>query len=154
MSEPSATTPPRLLRQLNARKVLGVLSTGEPLTSTELVDATGLTRATVHAVCQDLIELGWAHELENERTTGSYQRGRPSRRFQFNDRAGFVLGIDVGAFKTTAMVADLRGQELARCGLAFADVKVPAAERVDTVDSAPRWACSRPPACQSRRFSP
>jgi predicted NBD/HSP70 family sugar kinase len=139
MSEPSGTTP-RLLRQLNARKVLSVLSAGAPLTSTELMAAAGLTRATVHAVCQELIDLGWVLEPTDRRTTGGYQKGRPSRYFQFNDRAGYVLGIDVGASKTTAVVADLRGQVLGRSRLPFAAVRIPAAERVDTVDRAARSA--------------
>ncbi|WP_163505994.1 ROK family transcriptional regulator [Fodinicola acaciae] len=127
---------PQLIRQVNARRVLGALAGGAPLTSTELVDATGLTRATVHAVCQDLIEQGWVLELENQRSS----KGRPSRRFQFNERAGYVLGIDVGAAKTTVLLADLHGDTVARSGLPFSDLLMPSDERVDTIDRAVRQA--------------
>lgn len=134
MTESTGT--PQLIRQVNARRVLAALADGVPLTSTELVDATGLTRATVHAVCNELIDQGWVRELATQRSS----KGRPSRRFQFNERAGYVLGIDVGAAKTTVLLADLHGTTVARSGLPFKDILMPADERVDTIDRAARQA--------------
>jgi predicted NBD/HSP70 family sugar kinase len=102
-----------LIRRVNLGKVLGVLWTADgPLTGSDLLAVTGLTRATVHAVCNDLIRLGWVRELESRRETGS-QLGRPSRRFEFNERAGYVLGVDIGAHSSTLLLADLRGTTLA-----------------------------------------
>lgn len=135
MSEAPAATPP-LLRRVNAAKVLAVLSGAGVLTGTDLIQATGLTRATVHAVCNDLIRMGWVRELANLREVGGTQKGRPSRRFEFNSRAGYVLGIDMGAAKTTVLVADLRGETLAKAGLSFRDLKMPAAERTAVVNQA------------------
>ena len=51
----SATTP-QLLRHANLRAVLDVLRTSPAVTGTDLIGATGLTRATVIAVCDDLID--------------------------------------------------------------------------------------------------
>ncbi|MEV6286788.1 ROK family transcriptional regulator [Kribbella sp. NPDC051770] len=132
MPKTSAATPP-LLRRVNASKLLGVLSTAGVMTGTGLIEATGLTRATVHAVCNDLIGMGWVLELDPVRDESAV--GRPSRRFEFNSGAGFVLGIDVGAAKTTVVVANLRGETVAKAGRSFAAVKEPA-ERTDLVDEA------------------
>jgi predicted NBD/HSP70 family sugar kinase len=133
MARPSATPPtatPPMLRRVNAGKLLGVLSRGGVMTGTGLIEATGLTRATVHAVCNDLISMGWVVEHDPGRDDTSV--GRPSRRFEYNDRAGYVLGIDIGAAKTTVLLADLRGETVAKAGRSVSDVKT-AAERTEIV---------------------
>jgi predicted NBD/HSP70 family sugar kinase len=133
MARPSATPPtatPPMLRRVNAGKLLGVLSKGGVMTGTGLIEATGLTRATVHAVCNDLISMGWVVEHDPGRDDTSV--GRPSRRFEYNTRAGYVLGIDIGAAKTTVLLADLRGETVAKVGRSVSDVKT-AAERTEIV---------------------
>jgi predicted NBD/HSP70 family sugar kinase len=117
-----------MLRRVNAGKVLGVLTRARVMTGTGLIEATGLTRATVHAVCNDLISMGWVVELDPGRTSV----GRPSRRFEFNSHAGYVLGIDIGAAKTTVLVSDLRGETVAKAGRSAAGVKTPS-ERTEIV---------------------
>ena len=104
--DPSANTP-QLLRRTNLRTVLEVLRTAPSVTGTDLIEATGLTRATVIAVCDDLITRGWARESASPRTEG--QKGRPARRFEFNENAGYVLGLDVGIATIRVLVADLAG---------------------------------------------
>ncbi|MEU8224820.1 ROK family protein [Kribbella sp. NPDC048915] len=134
MAKPPATPPtatPTMLRRVNAGKVLGVLTRARVMTGTGLIEATGLTRATVHAVCNDLISMGWVIELDPGRTSV----GRPSRRFEFNSRAGYVLGIDIGAAKTTVLVSDLRGETLAKAVRSTAGVTTPA-ERTEIVHQA------------------
>lgn len=124
MAKPPATPPtatPTMLRRVNAGKVLGVLTRARVMTGTGLIEATGLTRATVHAVCNDLISMGWVVELDPGRTSV----GRPSRRFEFNSHAGYVLGIDIGAARTTVLVSDLRGETVAKVARSVAGVKTP-----------------------------
>ncbi|TCC38395.1 ROK family transcriptional regulator [Kribbella speibonae] len=131
MAKPPTTPPtatPTMLRRVNAGKVLGVLTRARVMTGTGLIEATGLTRATVHAVCNDLISMGWVVELDPGRTSV----GRPSRRFEFNSHAGYVLGIDIGAAKTTVLVSDLRGETVAKAGRSAADVTTPS-ERTEIV---------------------
>ncbi|WP_328995412.1 ROK family protein [Kribbella sp. NBC_01245] len=134
MGDVVGATPP-LLRRVNAGKVLSVLSAGGVQTGSDLIESTGLTRATVHAVCNDLIAMGWVRELGTGREAGT-STGRPSRRFEFNSRAGYVLGIDMGAGKTTVLVADLRGEVLGKAVHSFRDVQLPATERTGVVDRA------------------
>jgi predicted NBD/HSP70 family sugar kinase len=112
MSGPSEIAPP-LIRRVNLSRVLSVLSgSAAAATGTEIMAATGLTRATVHAVCNDLIRLGWVRELPARREDGN-QLGRPSRWFAFNEKAGHVLGVDIGPHSSTLLLADLRGTTLA-----------------------------------------
>ena len=119
-----------MLRRVNAGKVLGVLTRARVMTGTGLIEATGLTRATVHAVCNDLISMGWVVEHDPGRNDASV--GRPSRRFEFNSRAGFVLGIDIGAARTTVLVSDLRGETIAKTGRSVAGAQSPG-ERTEIV---------------------
>ncbi|MDE8667047.1 ROK family protein [Pseudarthrobacter sp. H3Y2-7] len=130
---------PRLLRRLNANAVLSYLRAADVGTGSDLMAWTGLTRASVIAVCEDLIQRGWIRELEADRQSGQ-QKGRPARRFELNPRAGVVLGIDIGAATTTAAVADLRGNIIARASRSFRIPEIPAAERIEIVDQACRAA--------------
>jgi predicted NBD/HSP70 family sugar kinase len=100
---------PRLLRRLNAQRVLDVVRDGDPLRVTELVARTGLSRPTVDAVADDLIALGWVEEVAAD----TARRGRPARSLRFRADAGYVAGLDIGEVKVRAAVADLRGEIVA-----------------------------------------
>ena len=122
---------PHVVRWVNARAVLEVLRTAPGVLSvSELMDHTGLTRATVIAVCEDLVRRGWAVEPDVPRAPGP-QKGRPARRFAFRADAGAVLGIDLGVAKTTVLVTDLRGESLAQATSRMPSD--PQAERIETV---------------------
>ena len=127
----STGTSPQLLRRTNMGAVLDVMRGTGVVTVTELMAVIGLTRTTVIAVCDDLLRMGWIEEVEG---ASGPQVGRPARRFLFNDRAGFVVGVDVGAAKTTAVVADMTGRVLGRATQAFTDAAP--ARRLETVDRA------------------
>ncbi|MFI6674885.1 ROK family transcriptional regulator [Kribbella sp. NPDC050470] len=116
--EKTATSP--LLRRMNAAAVLDVLRTGGPATGTELMEVTGLSRPTVHTVCDHLIEMGWIDEIESRRSGDPSSPGRRARQYQFNARAGYVVGIDMGQNKATAVVTDLRGDIVAEDTRGFA----------------------------------
>src|SRR3954451_19689551 len=103
MSQPATT---RLLRRLNAERVLHALRETGPLRVTELVARTGLSRPTVDAVAADLVRLGWLEEIAAEPP----RRGRPARSLAFRADAGYVAGLDIGELKVRAAVADLRGE--------------------------------------------
>ena len=133
MSEMTAATP-QLLRRVSAGAVLEFMRASQAVTVTEVMDATGLTRATAIAVCEDLMQRGWIRELENQRAFGGYQKGRPARRFELNERAGYVLGMDVGISKATVVVSDLRGKAVGRSSQPFAGAEITAQERVAVVD--------------------
>jgi len=75
--------------------------------------ATGLSRATVISVCDELVGRGWLRELDSQRASGGYSKGRPARRFAFDERATYLLGIDAGSTKITVIVANALGESVA-----------------------------------------
>jgi predicted NBD/HSP70 family sugar kinase len=111
---PSAT--PRLLRRLNAQRVLDALrATPGPMRVTELVARTELSRPTVDAVADDLVRLGWVEESVAE----APRRGRPARLLSFRASAGYVAAVDIGEEKVRVAVADLLGAVVAERVRAF-----------------------------------
>ena len=99
---------PPLARQVNIASVFTEFWVADVLSVSDLMEATGLTRATVHAVCGDLVRLGWVRTLKAQRESGT-EIGRPAKRFTLNERAGYVLGIDMGDTSINATLTDLRG---------------------------------------------
>jgi len=102
----------RMVREASARLVLDHMWDVPTATGSDLMAATGLTRATVHDVCQELIDRGWVRELVGQRE--HYRKGRPARRYAFDPLAGVVVGVDAGEHRVDALVTDLRGDELGR----------------------------------------
>jgi predicted NBD/HSP70 family sugar kinase len=133
MHRPTPTS--LMLRRMTASAVLDALRAGGPMTGSDLIDATGLARPTVHVVCNDLIRLGWIREMDSRRPQGDSRRGRPPRCYEFQSRAGLVLGIDV-TDRVTVRLADLRGDRVAEAGQPLAHVSVPASERLTAVQRA------------------
>jgi len=134
MPEPVPATP-QLLRRVSAGAVLEFMRASAAVTVTDVMAATGLTRATTIAVCEDLVRRGWLLELENQREFGDYRKGRPARRFELNERAGVVLGVDIGYSKVTVVVSDLRGMTLGRSSRPFQAGEVGSAQRTAFIDA-------------------
>lgn len=107
-----------------------------PFTAGDAVDATGLTRSTAIDAIDALIDIGLLHELPNARAAGQYRKGRPSRRFELDASAASVIGIDAGAARLNATLADLRGIPLVRriVDLPSEDAAVRRAAIVETVE--------------------
>ncbi|ROS75984.1 putative NBD/HSP70 family sugar kinase [Curtobacterium sp. PhB130] len=124
-------------RGSSAEIVLDHAFAARAFTATEAMDATGLTRSTVLAACDELVRLGWIRELDDARAAGEYRMGRPARRYGLDERAGVVVGIDAGQHRIAVLVADLRGTVLGRAsgdlGEAGLDVPVRLGVIRDTV---------------------
>ncbi|MEV0285997.1 MULTISPECIES: ROK family transcriptional regulator [unclassified Kribbella] len=69
---------------------------------------TGLSRPTVHAVLDDLLEAGLVVPT-GPSTAGP---GRPARAFRFAREAGLVAGVDLGPRGARAVICDLSGRRL------------------------------------------
>jgi predicted NBD/HSP70 family sugar kinase len=124
----------QLVRRVNASAMLKAMRGAGVVTGTELMASTELSRATVISICDELVRLGWLQELENQRVAGDYVKGRPARRFVFDDSAAHVLGIDIGATKITTIAADMAGTPLSQVTMPFRTDNVPADERADVLD--------------------
>lgn len=132
MTDSGAATP-QLLRRVNAMAVLTHLRGTQEATATELMAASGLTRASVIAVSEDLVRRGWITEVVA--SGAALGAGRPARRFELNAMAGVVVGVDIGAATTTASVADLRGTILGTASRSCRDTQIVAAERISVIDT-------------------
>jgi predicted NBD/HSP70 family sugar kinase len=119
------------LRQLNALSALLALRGSRPLTLTELARRTGLSRPSTEDVVQFLIAQRWVDEVLP--LPGGM--GRPARRYRFRSDAGHVVGIDVGAHKVLAMVADLEGEVVASRRIAVRP-ETPQGDRLAVIDEA------------------
>lgn len=126
----------RMVREASARLVLDRMWHAPVVTGSDLMAATGLSRATVHDVCEELIERGWVREVANQREFGGYRKGRPARRYAFDPRAGLVVGVDAGEHRVGVIVADLRGVELGRHQSLTRGGFADPAERLDIVGEA------------------
>jgi predicted NBD/HSP70 family sugar kinase len=96
------------LRELNLAVVLGRIATApRPPSRADVAAATGLTRATVSAVVDDLIAGRLVAESEPAPRTGA---GRPARGLVLADTGPAGLGLEVNVDYLAACVVDLAGQ--------------------------------------------
>lgn len=107
-----AATSVQVMRRINMIAVLNhVLTIGE-FGANDLIDATGLTRATVLSLCEDLAAMGWIEQLAGSPDQDAPRKGRPAKQYQLRARAGYVVGVDAGQHRIAGWVADLRGSVL------------------------------------------
>ncbi len=116
-----------LLRRRNTQAVLEVLLEGSACDGIALMATTGLSRPTVHGVCDDLIARGLAVELT---PVGGGGRGRPSRIYAARANAAHVVGVDMGEATVRALVADLRGDIAGEASAPFRNPKMAAQRRL------------------------
>ncbi|TDO51211.1 putative NBD/HSP70 family sugar kinase [Kribbella sp. VKM Ac-2571] len=93
----------RYLADADEARTVGAISEG-----------TGLSRPTVHAVLDDLLETGLV-EAASPATAGP---GRPARAFRFARETGLVAGVDLGPRGARAIICDLSGRRLGYAELA------------------------------------
>lgn len=96
---------PELIRAINKRRVLRLIRSSGPLSRADVAEQTGLTRPTISAVVAELLAEGWIQEVG----TGESSGGRPPILLQFNPKARWVIGAELGAGHVRAVLADLNG---------------------------------------------
>lgn len=102
------------LRRHNHAAVVDALRERGPRTLHQLAAATRLSRPTLTAILEDLVERGWATPTEPaEQTSAAPRRGRPARAYRFRAEAGHVAGADIGQHRTSVVITDLAGQPVA-----------------------------------------
>jgi predicted NBD/HSP70 family sugar kinase len=75
----------------------------------DIARRTGLSRSTVTEIMDELLLTGLVAEVG----VGPSQGGRPPIVLEFNDDAGCILGVDMGAAHIAVALIDLRGRVLA-----------------------------------------
>ena len=112
MSKRPPAGSPGLLRRLNSAAVLHAVREDGPVSRADLARATGLSKPTVNAAVELLLEQGYVNERDDELVSPP-RPGRRPRLLRFASGLGHVLGVDIGANKVLVLVADLGGQVLA-----------------------------------------
>jgi predicted NBD/HSP70 family sugar kinase len=111
MSKRPPAGSPGLLRRLNSAAVLHAVREDGPASRAAIARATGLSKPTVNAAVELLLEQGYL--TEDDELTSQAGPGRRPRLLRFASGLGHVLGIDIGADKVLILAADLAGQVLA-----------------------------------------
>ncbi|NUP73160.1 MAG: ROK family transcriptional regulator [Sinomonas sp.] len=96
-------------RDYNKASVLDVLLSRAPMTRNELIELTGLSKATVSRAVEELRADGCVVDSGVDEVTG---RGRRSTYLDVPGTLGHVAGISFGLQTTCVLIADLRGREV------------------------------------------
>ncbi|HZX03459.1 helix-turn-helix domain-containing protein, partial [Kribbella sp.] len=120
---------PSRLRRLNERAVLAAVRGAGELRVAQIVEESGLGRTAVEEVLASLVERRWLVE-ESPAIRG---RGRPARSYRFRSEAGYVVGLDIGAYSVRGVLTDLDGQVLANTRRTVTP-EVPRADRLAVAD--------------------
>jgi glucokinase-like ROK family protein len=94
-----------LVKKINKSIVLHHIRNYSPISRARIAEMTGLTKATVSSLINELME----SSLANEIGTGESSGGRKPMMLLFNSTAGYALGIDLGVNYIRAVLTDLKG---------------------------------------------
>lgn len=94
------------VRLQNERLLLNLIWSERGISRAEIARVTGLSRSTVSAIVEDLLETG----LVSFRGAGESQGGRPPVILGFEDDALALVGVDMGASHVSVIVTNLRGE--------------------------------------------
>ncbi|MBO3682088.1 helix-turn-helix domain-containing protein [Streptomyces sp. NEAU-YJ-81] len=100
-----------LPRASNRSAVLAALLSGSELDRQQLIADTGLSRAAVFRIIDDLMEAGLVREGRRLTREGP---GRQSTAVGFNHRSALVCGVDLGGTNCRIVVSDALGHPVIR----------------------------------------
>ena len=96
-------------RDHNKASVLDVVLSRAPLTRNDVIELTGLSKATVSRAVEELRADGFVVDGGVDEVSG---RGRRSTNLDLPRTTGHVVGVSFGVQSTCVLVADLRGREV------------------------------------------
>lgn len=94
-----------LVKKMNTSIVLDAVLRHAPLSRAGISELTGLNKATVSSLVQDLIDAHLVHEIGPGESSG----GRKPVMLLFNEQAGYAIGIDLGVNYIRGILTDLAG---------------------------------------------
>ncbi|MEW9701100.1 ROK family protein [Paenibacillus sp. SI8] len=95
-----------LVKKINKSIVLHHIRTDSPISRARIAEITGLTKATVSSLVNELIESSLVDEIGAGESSG----GRKPMMLLFNGTAGYAIGVDLGVHDILAVLTDLTGQ--------------------------------------------
>jgi predicted NBD/HSP70 family sugar kinase len=96
-----------LIRDINTHLILETIINHATISRASTAKHLGLTKATVSAIVQDLINRKLVVEIGSDDTS----LGRKPILLSLNKKAGYVVSIDLGVDTISALVSDLAGED-------------------------------------------
>lgn len=96
-----------LIRDINSKLVLETIINHNPISRASISKELGLTKATISAIVQDLMNKNLVIEIGSDDTS----LGRKPILLSFNKKAGHALCIDLGVETISALITDLSAED-------------------------------------------
>jgi glucokinase len=100
------TGSPQFMKSMNRATIIDILAKNSPVSQTKICQITGLSRATVSTIVNELKQEELIIEVSREISTG----GRRQILLKLDENAGYVVGIDLGGTKMVGGVTNLNGK--------------------------------------------
>src|SRR5436309_12175372 len=97
------------MRRQNLALVMGVLAAHGPISRAEVAERTGLTRAAVGSLVNELAAAGLTTELGPAPSGRGGRVGRPGTALTLSEQGPAGLGLEIGVEHLGACVIDLHG---------------------------------------------
>ncbi|BCN32147.1 ROK family transcriptional regulator [Anaeromicropila herbilytica] len=95
-----------LIRDINSNLVLESIINSNPISRATISKNLGLTKATISAIVQELINKNLVMEIGSDDTS----LGRKPILLSFNQNAGYAICIDLAVDTLSALISDLQGE--------------------------------------------
>ena len=102
----------QLLKQNNHNLIKKYIYRNSPISRVEIAQQLGLTTATITGMVNPMIASGLLRETAAPAEEGK-GAGRPRMMLEFVPEAYYVCGVDVGVYRTSYMLTDIRGSIVA-----------------------------------------
>jgi glucokinase-like ROK family protein len=100
------TGKPKLLKEINRKLAFDILKNARSISRPELAEKTGLSRATISILADELLQTGLVEESGFADSSG----GRPPMILRFNPEAAFALGACMHEYDWNFVVVNLDAQ--------------------------------------------
>jgi glucokinase-like ROK family protein len=110
---------PELLKEINRSRVFGILKNTRVVSRSDLAQQTGLSRATIAILAEELLRTGLVDEIGQGSSTG----GRPPTLLQFNPDAMYAIGAHMRDHGWRLVLTNLDAKVVTRLDAPLADNK-------------------------------
>lgn len=95
------------IKMNNKKMVLQCIRTHQPISRAEIAAEVRFSKPTVSLLVDELIQANWVHEKGIGES--SSQGGRRPIHLYFNERASYIIGVDIGGTHVNTIISDLGG---------------------------------------------
>ncbi|MHB8064073.1 MAG: ROK family transcriptional regulator [Ruminiclostridium sp.] len=103
---------PEYIKLMNRKSVLSLIVKEKTISRAMISTLTNISKSTVSSIVEELLSENIIKEMGEGFSTK--QGGRKPISLVFNPCAGYIIGIDIGAFKSICVISDLSGKILAK----------------------------------------